>query len=59
MKRLTVAAIVLALAGCAASPGRGGGEGAIVGAQARVRHGADPVAAPPADVGNAEDPVPR
>ncbi len=50
-------AMLLVLAACATSPGRGGDAGAIIGAQARARHGADPVATPPADVGNAEDPA--
>ena len=56
MRRL-VLPVMLALAACSTAPGRGGDEEATMGARARKAHGADPVAAPPADVGNAEDPV--
>jgi hypothetical protein len=57
MRRLAAIAACAVLAACATGPGRGGDAGPVMGAQARKAHGADPVAAPPADVGNSEDPV--
>ncbi|USI72267.1 hypothetical protein [Sphingomonas morindae] len=56
MGRAALVASLLLLAGCASGPGRGGEAGPPVGAAARARHGADPMARPPANVGEAEDP---
>ncbi len=53
----------LALAGAllassaVASPGHGGDKQQPIGAAARAKHGPDPMAKPPEDVGAAEDPV--
>jgi len=47
----------LMLSACATSPGRGGDEGALMGAKARAKNGPDPTVAPPPHVGENEDPV--
>jgi hypothetical protein len=47
-----------AVAAQGTSAGRGGDRQQPVGAAARARHGPEPLAAPPADVGMAEDPAP-
>jgi hypothetical protein len=59
MKTILIAALTAGLiaSGAAATPGRGGDKGAVMGAQARARHGPDPMAKPPEDVGSAEDPA--
>lgn len=44
--------------GAMAAPGKGGDKPQPVGAAARAKHGPDPMAAPPSDVGMAEDPEP-
>jgi hypothetical protein len=56
-----VVTLVLAAAlatGAAATPGQGDDKEVPIGAAARAKHGPEPLAFPPADVGSAEDPAP-
>jgi hypothetical protein len=58
MRAAITLAAALILAGCQTSAGRGGDAPAPIGAAARAKHGPEPVAKPPEDVGSAEDPAP-